>query len=1101
MNKFSNNVELIFHQLNSIADQESKNLEDLIKVFKLFSLFYEKVSENESIGFTSLFSRIAFISVRYNFPSSLIYYNHYFRRKLESRAFEETDISQLFDLGIYVIYKNSKVLYPEMPDFVISKPSLPEISYEAKLNFTRVIRTHVIEPKDKEGRITFISEDQAHIKKLAMLDNSDQLKQLEAAIVHLKTPLPVNFIDVEISEDGMHRPKGIVLLPDYLIGVTSISECFQSNSSFALSYLARKLVPTSSSLPILIGNIVNYLLDEIIHDPKLNFDDVLKNVFQIAPELFSTMSDSELRQMLSKVKDHFINLKEVVNKELKETGISKESAYLEPSFYSNEFGLYGRLDLYHYNVNENQSDIVELKSGKLYKSNSYGINENHYIQTLLYDLIIESLYRGKVKSNNYILYSYLNSQRLKYAPKVRSKQYASLLIRNDIVMIEHILAHQDDEKYAYLLDTLNPEKIPSEFTFVKRDAQFFFTAYSKLEPLEKIYYKSFISFLSREYSLSKTGLHGISKSNGLASLWIDPIDEKISQFTVLSYLKIVENNSANKIPIVTLEFTDHSNRISKFRVGDIVVMYPYNDNPDAVIRNQIFKCTILSLDNNQISIRLRARQKNHDIFIKNKFWNLEADILDSSYNQQFYGLYDFIHADSAYRKKIFGIEAADKPRDNIQLSNDKLSKEQIELLNAAINAQDYFLLWGPPGTGKTSVMIKHLLKYYYENTSQNILLLAYTNRAVDEICEAIIPIVGEDYIRIGSRYSTGENYKDSLLSVKTEKIEKRKTLKKILDSTKIFVSTISSYQGKRDLRQLKEFDIAIVDEASQLLEPMLVGLLSHFKKFVLIGDHKQLPAVVKQDKSISQISNTDLKEEIGLVDCRMSLFERMYKNCIKNEWVWSYGSLTFQGRMHKDILKFVSKTFYDNGLQIFQGIDRLKAKPSFSASNDLERSLIENRLIFIDTPVDSNVLSKTNIEEARFVSILVEHWSVIYNNNDLVLGQENLGIISPFRAQIAIIKNDIESKKLEDVITVDTIERYQGGARDHIIISLAINKADLLDTITNISDEGVDRKLNVALTRAKEHIIILGSKSVLQKSKTYSSLIDMCFHLDYKEFI
>ena len=66
---------------------------------------------------------------------------------------------------------------------------------------------------------------------------------------------------------------------------------------------------------------------------------------------------------------------------------------------------------------------------------------------------------------------------------------------------------------------------------------------------------------------------------------------------------------------------------------------------------------------------------------------------------------------------------------------------QVTLLKRMISAKDYFLLWGPPGTGKTSVMLKNLVKYLHQNTKENILLLAYTNRAVDEICEAIISIL------------------------------------------------------------------------------------------------------------------------------------------------------------------------------------------------------------------------------------------------------------------------------------------------------------------------------------------------------------------------
>lgn len=81
--------------------------------------------------------------------------------------------------------------------------------------------------------------------------------------------------------------------------------------------------------------------------------------------------------------------------------------------------------------------------------------------------------------------------------------------------------------------------------------------------------------------------------------------------------------------------------------------------------------------------------------------------------------------------------------------------------------------------------------------------------------------------------------------------------------------------SKTELFLLKNFDTVIIDEASQILEPMLVGLLSKFKRFVLIGDHKQLPAVVVQDGESSKIKDESLRN-IGIIDTRISLFERLY---------------------------------------------------------------------------------------------------------------------------------------------------------------------------------------------------------------------------------
>ena len=136
---------------------------------------------------------------------------------------------------------------------------------------------------------------------------------------------------------------------------------------------------------------------------------------------FLSMANEDLRTLLDKLREHFERLKKSVSTELANLGITKDNAYLEPSFYSSEYGMQGRLDLYYHDPQNNESDIIELKSGKLYKANNYGINENHFVQTLLYDLLLESVNSGRIRSKNYILYSSLSEQALRYATTCKAE--------------------------------------------------------------------------------------------------------------------------------------------------------------------------------------------------------------------------------------------------------------------------------------------------------------------------------------------------------------------------------------------------------------------------------------------------------------------------------------------------------------------------------------------------------------------------------------------------------------------------------------------------------------------------------------------------------
>ena len=104
-----------------------------------------------------------------------------------------------------------------------------------------------------------------------------------------------------------------------------------------------------------------------------------------------------------------------------------------------------------------------------------------------------------------------------------------------------------------------------------------------------------------------------------------------------------------------------------------------------------------------------------------------------------------------------------------------------------------------------------------------------------------------------------------------------------------------------------------------------------------------------------------------------------------------------------------------------------------------------------------------------------------------------IGVITPFRAQIAAILHKAHTHEIDmENVSVDTVERYQGGARDIIIMSCSVNNRQFLNRIVSINQEGVDRKLNVAVTRARQQFILTGCESVLQEEPAYRGLISMC---------
>lgn len=1071
-------------------------------LFNLLTTILEEVTQSEKIVFTTLFSRAAFVSNKYKVDSKLMFYLHTFRRDNE-RMKIGSYAKEYIALGSYVIDSLIDFLYYDGNSIA---PIDSDIStfFDQRQNeivkFKPVVEA-IIEAIDLETfEVYFYEEEDASIIKTARFDQPDKnelftenIKLIERSFI---LPVHVNLIDVEILNDGSYIPHGLVLIPDYLVDVTTVANCFKDYGAISMLRIISKFKRVENSIPLMVGNIANLFLDEIISDLDVKFNTLLPKIFKLDPLGISNFSDNDIRELISNAKMHYLNLKKSIAIELPTQGIHRDRVFLEPSFYSRDYGLQGRLDLFHVEKSSNKFDIIELKSGKPFRANVYGLSASHYSQTLLYDLIIKSTFGPHHKPNNYILYSKLNEKSLKYAPPVKSQQYEAMRIRNELIAIEFKIA-ESASAAGKLFDHLTSSNYPEAKGFELKDLEKFEKFYSKLTECEKDYFNNYSSFIAREQRMAKTGEHGINKSNGLSSLWLENIEEKEDRFSVLKALTINENRSRNTVPTIVLGRGEHTSGLANFREGDIAVLYPYDDNPRAVLKNQIFKCTILRIDQNEVEVKLRSKQYNDVLFKSIDFWNIEADSLDSGFNVLYRSLYEFCNAEKSKKEMWLGIQP---PRPFVaqeHLQVEGLTEEQNLILDQMTDTKDYYLLWGPPGTGKTSVMLKSLTQRLFENTQENILLLAYTNRAVDEICTAIESIgddFAENYIRIGSSTSCGEQFKPRLIDYLIADKTKREEIKEIIHSKRIFVSTVASIVSKNDLFQLKTFDRVIVDEASQILEPMLLGLLTRIEKTILIGDHKQLPAVVTQNEADSKTLSPSLTD-LGINDMRMSLFERVFYRCTKMGWNHAIGLLSYQGRMHVDIMKFPNRYFYENKLHELPGLLRLVQGSVLKSSSEKGRMLVSNRFIYVPTMTDYAFNWKTNKFETIEVTKLVMLIESLYLENGKELESVSIGIITPYRAQIATIRKSLEENcpHLLEQISIDTVERYQGGARDIIILSLCTNKLSQLKSLVSLSEEGIDRKLNVAMTRARENLIVLGNREILNSNQTYSDLISEAF--------
>ncbi len=1099
-----------FNQLIKLKNQKELPVEDRIDVlFRQLHHLFTSLTDDEQLHFSTLFSRIAYICQKYEVPRKLQYETHLFRKSF--RTIDDIDKKDLESLGFKVLTTLISTIFEATVPFELAN----ELSYKSKLSqrkvkiksFESLIKVVLLGDEEQQETFAASSEngDEVFIK-YNIPDRNENFNNTIKAIKHVfKFPCRANLIDVEIDEDGLLRPKAFIVEPDHLIDVTSIAETFKHYGSEPLMYLLKKFLPFETSPALMLGNIANFFLDELVNNPDASYQKLVSKVFKLNPLAFAQFKDEEVRTLMTKAETHFNNLQRIIKEELNQVSIKKEDLLLEPSFYSQKFGIQGRLDALY--QRKQKTSIIELKSGRIFRPNKDGINSNHYIQTLLYDLLVASVYGNKMNALSYILYSALPEGNLKYASPSTNSQMEALDIRNIILSIERCLAdvYPNNEVKDSLLKRITTQRMTKAVGFDKRNIAGFESRINNATKEELEYFLIWAGFTAREHRLAKIGVDGKDHNNGLASLWLNSIPLKDELYSLLSGLEIQNPERVNQEDaLLTFKRTASTNSLANFRKGDLLVLYPSKGMDSDVLKEQMFKCSLVEIDANEITIRLRARQSNIELFEKTIYWNVEHDMLDSGFNNIYKSLYSFLKEPRAIKQKLLGIVAPghlaveSKKEGMVQADlNNDLNTEQKEVFQKILASEDYFLLWGPPGTGKTSVMLRALVDHYFKKTNETILLLAYTNRAVDEICEAIESVselTANDYFRIGSRFSTAEKFRANLLDKKIEKLSSRSALIKLLKGHRIIVSTVSSIMGKQDLFKLLSFDRCIIDEASQILEPMLIGMLPMFKHFTLIGDHKQLPAVVVQDKKSTIVANDTLLK-IGIKDLRNSYFERLFQNCQIKEWEWAYGVLCQQGRMHEDIMKFPSEHFYNGALKVLED-----ASPFQSASLNLNvpphfqfTELLESRFIFKNSEADRVGNRKMNSFEAEQIADYVKAYMDLYAYNRLNFDEKTLGIITPYRAQIAKIRNVLQERKIDaSKISIDTVERYQGGARDIILISLCTNDGFQMQSMVSLSEEGTDRKLNVALTRARKHLVLVGNKSILQQNPTYGELISFC---------
>lgn len=873
----------------------------------------------------------------------------------------------------------------------------------------------------------------------------------------------------------------VAIDPDALVDASVIANCRLRFKANPIYYLVNLFYRTDSNIHFLKGNIVNEYLDHHLLNQPTSAAEVFDNIIQQSPFYALLFNEEDKAKMLEEVRSHFMTIQNDFIQPYKQHQLS-----IEPTFLSEIFGLRGRLDvLAEYEHNDKRKDVIELKTGKDPKTFGLFIADKDAVQATCYNLLLDSVYNERTGTSA-ILYSASEPTEnpLRNAPNDVSAKRSALKIRNHIAWFDYELTKNPERilNYIDLRHFENNGLWNDQFNQVKQLRQLIDGA----SPTEKAYFMEFVRFTAREHRTARVGSDSVHSNGGFAALWNQTLQEKEREYGILAYLRFVKTDMQGIYKMWHFEKSpDQTINISNFRTGDFVLLYPHDaDGSLHPTHHQVVKATIRENTRERVVISPLNLFIDDTYFSRHTHWAVEPEINEVGFQAMYVGLRTFLQLPRPKRDLLLGLrepgfEAA-RP-----VQNKKLKPNQLTVLNRALASKDYFLLQGPPGTGKTKVMLRELVINLLKDPNERLVLLAYTNRAVDEICEALSEIESKpNFMRLGHSETT--EYKDALLS-QYAKNQSLADIKRRIYGSRIVVATTLMWQRNPELSARVAFTTAIIDEASQLLEPQIIGIIGQVNRFILIGDEKQLPAVVAQSDEGVQTQTPELNA-IGINNLCTSMFERLLKTCQRNDWGLAYGMLKDQGRMHQDIESFPNKQYYDGQLTTLADWQRAGIGMTFKNMGGEWLPIMNHvRLLFIDTPLEKT--RNINTTEAQVIaSIIEEVCETAEKNNEM--DSNLLGVITPYRSQIAEIRRRLP-EKWQDKVSIDTVERYQGSQRRIILISMAVNNVHQLKRLHVLSDDGVvDKKLNVALTRAKEHLVIVGNQSILRQSSIYQDLIE-----------